>query len=231
MPATLALLGDLDLDLPTHRELAAAVALLPPEVEAAWVGTDASGARALEGIDGLWVIPGSPYRDDDAVDEAIAWALDAGVPFLGTCGGFQYAALAIARRRGGWEDAVHAEVAPADPDPAVAPLACSLVGRERTVRCVPGTRLAEICGTAPFAGFHWCSYGLSPALVAALERAGAVISAHAPDAGAEGLEVPGHPFFLATLFQPQAGALAGRPLHPLIAAFALAAQALRSPSR
>jgi CTP synthase (UTP-ammonia lyase) len=60
-----------------------------------------------------------------------------------------------------------------------------------------------------------------------------VISAHAPDAGVEGIELPGHPFFVATLFQPQVGALAGRPLHPLIAAFletARAAQPSTTPS-
>jgi CTP synthase (UTP-ammonia lyase) len=45
-----------------------------------------------------------------------------------------------------------------------------------------------------------------------------VVGAHAPDAGVEGIELPGHPFFVATLFQPQVGALAGRPLHPLIGA-------------
>jgi hypothetical protein len=40
------------------------------------------------------------------------------------------------------------------------------------------------------------------------------------------LEPPAHPFFLAALFQPQIGALAGRPLHPLIDAFCDAARGL-----
>jgi CTP synthase (UTP-ammonia lyase) len=53
-----------------------------------------------------------------------------------------------------------------------------------------------------------------------LTAAGVVVSAHAEDAGVEGIELPGHPFFVATLFQPQIGALSGAPLHPLIAAFA-----------
>ena len=41
--------------------------------------------------------------------------------------------------------------------------------------------------------------------------------------GRVALELPGHPFFLATLFHPQAGTLAGAPLSPLIEAFADAA--------
>ena len=70
---------------------------------------------------------------------------------------------------------------------------------------VAGTRVAELCGTAPFTGFHWCNYGLAPEREAALVDAGLVVSARAPDAGVEAVELPGHPFYLATLFQPQVG--------------------------
>jgi CTP synthase (UTP-ammonia lyase) len=120
-------------------------------------------------------------------------------------------------------DAHHAETDPDAGTLVVAPLHCSLVGQQRTVTCAPGTRLAAICGSEPFAGFHWCSYGLAPAFEAALAAAGVVVAARAPDAGVEGIELPDHPFFVATLFQPQVGALAGAALHPLIAAFLEAA--------
>jgi CTP synthase (UTP-ammonia lyase) len=220
MPATrIALLGDKDLSKLTHRALAAAVTQLPAGVEAEWVGTDSPLARALDAFDGIWMLPGTPYRDDEAALAAIDRALDSGTPLLGTCGGFQYAVLALARRLAGIEDAANAEVDPAASAAVVAPLACSLVGEERQVTCVPGTRLAAICGTAPFTGFHWCNYGLADAFVERLADAGVVISAHAPDAGVEGIELPDHPFFVATLFQPQIGALGGAPLHPLITAF------------
>jgi CTP synthase (UTP-ammonia lyase) len=222
MTTRIALLGDRDLDQVTHRALEATRALLPDGVAAEWVGTDTPAARALDRFDGIWALPGTPYRDDDAVLAAIRGALDSGAPLLGTCGGFQYAALALLG-----PDAVSAEVDPAAPDPAVAPLACSLVGEERQVTCVPGTRLAAICGTAPFTGFHWCNYGLSPTAVERLEARGVAIAAHAPDAGVEAIELPGHPFFVATLFQPQIGALDGAPLHPLIAAFVEAASLVR----
>ena len=225
MATRIALLGDRDLAYVTHRELAAAVAQLPPWAEARWVGTDTAEARAPDRFDGLWILPGTPYRDDAAVDAAIGWALESGTPLLGTCGGFQYAVLALARRLAGIERPAHAESDAEAAEPVVAPLACSLIGEEREVTCVPGTRLAAICGTAPFTGFHWCNYGLGPAYAARLEAAGVTISARAPDAGVEGIEVAAHPFFVATLFQPQVGALAGRPLHPLITAFVEAARA------
>ena len=75
---------------------------------------------------------------------------------------------------------------------------------------VPGTLVARLCGTAPFAGFHWCNYGLEPAYLDRLAAAGLVVAATAADAGVEAVELPGHPFYVATLFQPQVGKLAER---------------------
>ena len=227
MRTRIALLGDKDLGYVTHRALEAAVAQLPAGVAAEWVATDAPEARAPDVFDGVWLLPGTPYRDDDAALSAIGWALDSGTPLLGTCGGFQYTVLALARRLAGIEDAAHAEVDPDAESAVVAPLACSLVGEEREVTCVPGTRLAAICGTAPFTGYHWCNYGLADAFEQRLTAAGVVVSARAPDAGVEAIELPGHPFFVATLFQPQIGSLSGAPLHPLIAAFVREAARVR----
>lgn len=68
MRTTIGLLGDVDLGKPTHRELDAAVARLPVDIEARRIASDHPEARELDGLDGLWVIPGSPYRDDDAAD-------------------------------------------------------------------------------------------------------------------------------------------------------------------
>jgi CTP synthase (UTP-ammonia lyase) len=216
--ARIAILGDRNLDYVTHRELDAALALSPSWVDAAWVATDGDVDAALDSVDGVWVVPGTPYRDDDAVYAAIGRAREEGLALLGTCGGFQYAVIELARSLAGI-DARHGETDPDADALVVAPLACSLIGEERTVTCVPGTRLAAICGVEPFAGFHWCNYGLAPAFERALAAAGVVVCARAPDAGVEGIELASHPFFVATLFQPQVGALAGEPLHPLIAAF------------
>ena len=220
MPS-IAVVGDRDLRFVTHRELDAELARMPAGVDAAWLPSPRAAEAAA--ADALWIAPGTPYADDDAVLAAIGRAIDDGTPLLGTCGGFQYAVLALARRAG--LDAAHAEVEPGAENPLIAPLACSLYGSEREVTCVPGTRLAAICGTAPFTGFHFCGFGLAPGRIAALEAAGVVVSAHAPDAGVEGIELPDHPFFVGTLFQPQVGALAGAALHPLIGAFVEAALA------
>lgn len=220
MSASIAVVGDRDTSYLTHRELDAAIARLPTWAEARWVATD---KLSLDGVDGVWLAPGTPYRDDAAVYDAIRHAREGGLPFLGTCGGFQYALVELARNVAGIEYAEHAETDPGASDPVVGLLGCSLVSARRTVTPVGGTRLAETCGSDPFDGFHWCNYGLSDAWRPALERAGLVVNAHAEDAGVEGFELPGHPFYVATLFQPQVGAANGAPLHPLIRAFCAAA--------
>jgi CTP synthase (UTP-ammonia lyase) len=212
-------LGDRDSAHLTHRALDAAFALMPGDVECGWTATDSREARDLDQADGIWLLPGSPYRDDTAAYAAIDYCLRTQTPYLGTCAGFQYACVALARARGGIADAAHAESDPAGGTLVVAPLACSLYGDRRLVVPAAGTRLAEICGPAPFSGFHWCGYGLAPAAEQLLRNAGVVLSARAEDAGVEAIELPGHPFFIATAFQPQVGLSEYQELHPLILAF------------
>jgi CTP synthase (UTP-ammonia lyase) len=221
--ARIALLGDRNTEFVTHRELDAVLELLPEGIDAAWLATDDPGARQLSNLDGLWVVPGSPYRDNAAVFEAIRYARESGMPLLGTCSGFQYTVIEFARNVAGI-DAAHAELDPSAKEPMIAPLACSLIGEQRTVQCVAGTRLAEICGTAPFPGFHWCGYGLAESFVERLSEHGLTTCASAPDAGVEAVELASHPFLIATLFQPQVGATQTQTLHPLIDAFLAAAQ-------
>jgi CTP synthase (UTP-ammonia lyase) len=234
MSTSIAVVGDRDTSLLTHRELDAAIARLPTSVQASWVGTDRLGVHErtpspfMQGVDGVWLAPGTPYRDDDAVYTLLREVRERGIPFLGTCGGFQYALVEFAHNVAGIADAVHAESDPGARDPVVGLLGCSLVGARRTVTAVPSTRLAAYTGTVPFHAFHWCNYGLQQQWIPQLEDAGLVVSANAEDAGVEAVELPSHPFFVATLFQPQVGAANGSPLHPLIGALCAAAARSRS---
>jgi CTP synthase (UTP-ammonia lyase) len=215
VPTKIAALGDRDTAYLTHREVDAAMRLAPADIEIRWLPTD--GAR-IDAFDGVWVLPGTPYRDEGAVYAAIRFAREQGMPILGTCGGFQHMAVEFARNAAGIAGAGHAETDPDGESVVVGALACSLVGEERTVTAVPGTRLAALCGTEPFTGFHWCNYGLADGYADRLAAAGLVIGAHADDAGVEAFELPAHPFYLATLFQPQVGSSERDELHPVIAA-------------
>src|SRR4051812_21560531 len=86
-------LGDRDPQFLTHREVDAAL----PLFGGAWTATDSAEAHALDDAAGVWLLPGTPYRDDDAAYAAVAHCLDTGTPFLGTCGGFQYGRRAVPR--------------------------------------------------------------------------------------------------------------------------------------
>jgi CTP synthase (UTP-ammonia lyase) len=217
-------LGDRDLGYLTHREIDAALALFPSDARARWIATDSRAAHSFDGVDGVWLLPGTPYRDAEAAFAAIRHCLATETPFLGTCGGFQHALVELARNRAGISDAAHEESDPDAADPVVSRLACSLIAEVRLVTPIPGTRFAAICGTEPFEGFHYCSFGLDSAYIRPLERAGVVVGATAPDAGVEAIELPEHPFFLATAFQPQVGAGASGRLGPLLEAFIAAAR-------
>jgi CTP synthase (UTP-ammonia lyase) len=50
----------------------------------------------------VWALPGTPYVNDAAAYGAITHARTTGQPFLGTCGGFQYAMVEYARTVAGW---------------------------------------------------------------------------------------------------------------------------------
>jgi CTP synthase (UTP-ammonia lyase) len=212
----IALLGD-DRGHRSHQELNALMPALARELEvvAEWVPTDLP--FDIRRYDGVWLVPGSPYASDDSVLEALTVVRSEGIPFLGTCGGMQYAVMEFVRSVVG-RPATHAESDGERPDNVVSPLACSLHGEERTVVPVPGTRFASWVGQ-PFAGMHFCSYAPTAEVVSLLQEHRVVVGATADDAGAEVLEFPDHPFFVASMFQPHIGASAGGPVHPLIRAF------------
>lgn len=219
----IALLGD-DRGHRSHQELNALrpqLAELGAETE--WVPTDSGFDIAT--YDGVWLVPGSPYADDAAVIAALEVVRKRGIPFLGVCGGMQYAVLEWTRNVLG-STATHAESGGEGDDNAVAALACALYGEERLVTPVPGTRFAG-WQAEPFVGMHFCNYAPTAEAVVALEKAGVVVGATADDAGAEVLEFPDHPFYVTSMFQPHIGALAGAPVHPLVRAFVSAVAARR----
>lgn len=216
-----ALLGE-DRGHRSHLELNALRPRLGVATE--WVPSDSG--FAIEEYDGVWLVPGSPYADDAAVLAALTVVRERGIPFLGSCGGMQYAVVEFVRGVLG-DPATHAESDGAGEDNVVAALACSLDGEERVVTPVPGSRFAGWVD-APFAGMHFCNYAPTSQAVARLVEAGVVVGATADDAGAEVLEFPGHPFYVTSMFQPHVGAIAGEPVHPLVTAFVEAVRAVPS---
>jgi len=112
----------------------------------------------------------------------------------------------------------------------ISPLTCSLVGQQQNVAIVPGTRAAALYGAAQAIEPYFCNYGVNPEYRRRLEAGGMVTSGVGDEGEVRIVELPAHPFFLATLYVPQARSTADDP-HPFIAGFAAAAAAHRSMRR
>jgi CTP synthase (UTP-ammonia lyase) len=226
------LVGDYDPAVTAHQAIPRALALaaesLGVDVEQRWLPTDAVDADdPLAGADAVWCVPASPYRSEDGALRAIRAARESGRPFLGTCAGFHHAVLEYARSVLGWADADHAETTPDSARPVITPLACELVEATDVVRFAPGSRLAGAYGAPESREGYRCRYGLNPAI--ARELTAGPLRATATDATGEvrAVELDGHPFFIATLFQPARAALAGK-APPLTMALLRAAAAAKA---
>ncbi|MFE7510106.1 hypothetical protein ACFU8I_02585 [Streptomyces sp. NPDC057540] len=194
-------------------------------LDAYWIPTaDAEAPGAVKGFDAVWVLPGSPYASEAGALAAIRTAREDGIPFLGTCAGFQHALIEYARDVCGLERAAHAENDPsADPDDLlIAPLACSLVGHEGVVRIVPGSLAARALGTERTTERYHCDYGADSRHLNTLRAHGLRFTGADEEGGIRIAELPSHPFFLATLFQPELSGDGTHP-HPLVRALAVAA--------
>lgn len=233
----IAIVGDHDPSRPNHLRTEAALRhsarALGNEIDVQWFATDAllndSALAELGSCDGVWCTTGSPFRSLAGALRAIRRAREEGQPFLGTCSGFQHAILEYARNVLGIRDAAHAEYEGSPADALIAALACSLAGQWFEVEMQRGSRAAACYDATRAREEFFCSYGINPDWQRELLARGL------PIVGTDGigtpriLELPHHPFFIATLFVPQARSTADAP-HPLVSGFvrAAASQSLRS---
>jgi CTP synthase (UTP-ammonia lyase) len=224
----IALIGDSSPTVRAHAAiplaLRAAARLLGIPIEPRWMSTvriGEEGVALLEQCDGIWCVPGSPYADMDGALGAIRYAREMKRPFLGTCGGFQHAIIEYARNVAGLTDADHAESSPDAATAVIVPLACSLVGAEGRVILRPDSRAATIYGRPESVERYHCRYGLSASYRQQL--VGGPLRVSGWDEGWEVriVELDDHPFFMATLFQPELSSTA-EVAHPLIKAFVAA---------
>jgi CTP synthase (UTP-ammonia lyase) len=226
---TIGLVGNYSASVPAHQAiplaLGRAAELLGGEVNFAWVPSEEiTDTARVARFDGIWCVPASPYRSMAGALTAIRYAREQGVPFLGTCGGFQHAVIEYARSVLGWENAEHAETAPDAERAVITPLACALVEATDTVRLFPGTRIAAAYGASEATANYLCRYGLNPEFQATLTAGPLRATADDNTGEVRAVELDGHPFFVATLFQPERAALRGESA-PLVVAFVRACAA------
>jgi CTP synthase (UTP-ammonia lyase) len=211
----IALVGDRDDSVPAHRAIPLALRLaardLATSVEPTWLPTETIDEQrfAADAYDAVWCVPASPYRGTAGALRAIRSARELGVPFLGTCGGFQHAVLEYARNLLGLAGAAHAELEPDAELLVVTPLECALVEARGAVRFAAGSRLARAYGAEGTVAEYHCRYGLAPGVRERLEANGLRVTATDDAHDARAVELDAHPFYVATLFQPERTALRG----------------------
>ncbi|WP_372345423.1 gamma-glutamyl-gamma-aminobutyrate hydrolase family protein [Streptomyces sp. KL116D] len=230
VPARLALVGDRSPSVVAHTRVPLLLDALATReglaLDAYWIPTeDAEVPGAVGEFDAVWVLPGSPYRSEAGALAAIRTAREDGIPFLGTCGGFQHTLLEYARGVCGLTGVAHAENDPGADDFLIAPLACSLVGHEGTVTVTGGSLAESVLGADRTVERYHCQYGPA-AHLETLRAHGLRFTGTDEDGQVRIAELPTaqHPFFLATLFQPELYGDGSRP-HPVVQALARAAVA------
>ncbi|OAI15345.1 MULTISPECIES: glutamine amidotransferase-related protein [Methylomonas] len=223
MTQSIALLGEYTPTFPPHLSTNAAIeharaALLELDVNADWISTADLDHTLFKRYSGIWIAPGSPYKDMDKTLAAIRHARENNIPCFGTCGGFQHMIIEYARNVLGFKDAQHAEYDPYASTLFISQLACSLAGRALPLTLEADSRVAEIYGALTATEQYYCNFGINPDYVDTLKQGPMRITGADDEGEIRVIEWPGHPFFIGTLFVPQARSTPERP-HLLVSAF------------
>jgi CTP synthase len=196
------------------------------EVNVQWVDAEEMSPdheRRLRGADAVIVPGGFGVRGTDGKLEAIRYAREEGVPFLGLCLGFQMAVVEFARNVSGLTGANSSEFAEGTPHPVIDLLpeqyhvedmggTMRLGAYETTVE--PGTLAAELYG-GNCVERHRHRYEVNPEYIDRLESDGLVFSGRVNNR-METLELPEHPYFLGTQFHPEFRSRPGRASPPFL---------------
>jgi CTP synthase len=191
--------------------------------------------EALEGMDGILIPGGFGERGIEGKIEAARIARERGIPYLGICLGMQIAVAEFARHVAGMDGANSTEFDPETPYPVVDLLpeqkeVSDMGGTMRLgadpVKLHDGTKAREIFGEAVIYKRHRHRYEVNNQLRRRLEDEGLVCGGTSPDERlVEIVELPDHPFYVASQFHPEFNSRPNRP-EPLFRDFVGAAAQL-----
>src|SRR4051794_4177524 len=195
------------------------------KVEIEWVDVETLDTpetqSMLESIDGILVPGGFGVRGVEGKIRAARYARENDVPYLGICLGMQVAVAEFARHVAGMEGANSTEFDPETPFPVV-----DLLPEQKEVRDLggtmrlgadpvklhEGTRIRETYDEPVIYERHRHRYEVNNHLRKRLEHEGLVCSGTSPDDRlVEAIELPDHPFFVASQYHPE---FKSRPLRP-----------------
>ena len=202
---------------------------------------DGAAASRLEGVHGILVPGGFGERGAEGKILAAEFARERNVPYFGICFGMQMAVIEALRNCAGVSNASSTEFGPTE-EPAVGLMTEWTQGNQRVQRkegddlggtmrlgayeaaLTPGSKVAEIYGSANISERHRHRYEVNINYREAFEGAGLKMTGASPDGVLpEIVERLDHPWFIGVQFHPE---LKSRPFapHPLFASFIAAAK-------
>ncbi len=208
---------------------------------------EADGAEAhLHGMDAILVPGGFGNRGIEGKIEAVRYAREHKIPYLGICLGMQVAVIEFARNVAGLNGAHSTEFDPNTPYPVIA-LITEWLDRDGRIerrtelealggtmrlgaqqcRLRAGTRIRELYGQEVISERHRHRYEFNNQFLDVLEEAGLMVAGRSIDGRlVEVVEIPDHPWFIACQFHPEFTSTP-RDGHPLFIGFVAAAREQR----
>jgi len=204
------------------------------------------GTHALEGMDAILVPGGFGERGIEGKIQAVRYAREQGVPYLGICLGMQVAIVEYGRHVLGLTDANSTEFNRATPHPVISMIsewqdlargsqqrteesnkgATMRLGAQEVVLGA-GTRAREIFAKDIIMERHRHRYEFNNNFLDRFKNAGLKFSGFSRDNLVEVIELANHPWFVATQFHPEFTSTP-RDGHPLFTGFIRAARAHRA---
>lgn len=202
------------------------------KVELSWIHSETLDPETisteLSGLDGILVAPGFGSRGIDGKIEAVRFARENNIPFLGICLGMQIAVIEFARNVLGLTDAHSTEMSENTTAPVI-----SMMEEQKRISNMGGTmRLgAYKCELKPNSNTakayqnnniserHRHRYEFNNQYLADYEANGMMATGKNPETGlVEVVEIPTHPWFVGVQFHPEYKSTVDAP-HPLFVAF------------
>ena len=200
------------------------------------------GIEQLGSMDAILVPGGFGERGVEGKIQAVHFARESKTPYLGICLGMQVAVIEYARAMNGWKDANSTEFDSKTPNPVIALItewqditgaseardeSSDLGGTMRLgaqdIMLKANTKIREIYGNDTIQERHRHRYEFNNNFMSEMESKGIVFSGLSSDSLVECVELPDHPWFVATQFHPE---FTSNPRngHPLFTSFIEAAR-------
>ena len=183
-------------------------------------------ATYLEGLDGIVVPGGFGSRGVEGKIQAIRYAREQAIPYLGLCLGLQCAVIEIARDLLGYQDANSTEFDPTTAHPVidlmesqqgVADMGGTMRLGRYPAKLEEGSQIRDLYGQEVIYERHRHRWEVNNRYRKDLESAGLRLSGMSPDDNlVEFIELPTHPYFVATQAHPEFQSRPDSP-HPLFA--------------